>query len=99
MISRHEEVVVIAGGRCYCFKNNCAYSIPEEEVVFTGCLTNIFCHKCGKVVPEDRRELDQNDRVFCSDSCSAGFYKDVRICCSCGREIKEDEPWFPVLKC
>jgi len=99
-IGRYEKVKVTADGCCYCFKNNCAYGgIPEEkEVVFTGYLENIFCHKCGKVVSEDRRESDQNDRVFCSDSCSADFYKGVRTCCSCGREIKEGEPYIPVLE-
>lgn len=94
-IDRQDEVIVTESGKVYCFRNKCAYGISEEETkAFEGSPGLIFCHKCGEIIPEERRNLDNDERYFCSDECKFG----TCLCGCCKRIIKEGEPRFPIKK-
>lgn len=88
-IGKDDQVAVSEDGSIYCYKNCCAYGIPEEQVIILRNIyvCEIFCSNCGSLVSKKRREMDINSRVFCSDDCKSDFYCGVCVCSRCGIEI------------
>lgn len=92
-ISCHDTIKVTSSGKIYCYKNNCAYGVPEKEtVIVKGSPELIFCRKCGGIIPVERRALDKDGKYFCSSECELG----TCVCCKCGCKIENGVPHFKV---
>jgi len=89
VLNNNSWIAVTDNGRVYCYEASCHNNIPaNENVVYDGFFSEIFCAKCGEIVSTGRRKPDVSGKVFCCEGHERFFYENTRRCTKCGCELR-----------